>query len=107
MAGYKSQGPAAATFLGSSTVESTTAAAMSTQTRPRPSFNTCTEVSVYCPVRATTLGYYPNEGLNIFIAVGYGLAAIVTLVIGVWKRTWGFSIAVGAGCILECVGKLP
>ena len=104
MADYKLRGPAGCHVPRFSTVEPNIAAAMSTQTRPRPSFNTCTEVSLYCPVRATTLGYYPNEGLNIFLAIGYGLAAIVTLVFGVWKRTWGFSIAVGAGCLLECVG---
>lgn len=71
----------------------------------RPTYDTCHEVSPICPVKATTLGYYPSLGFNIFFAVGYALAAVVTLSIGVWKRTWGFSIAVTAGCILECVGK--
>lgn len=70
-------------------------------------FQDCTEVSPYCPVQATTLGYYPNEGVNIFLALGYGIAAIVTIVLGVWKRTWGYSTAVAAGSILECVGKDP
>ncbi|KAK4136023.1 RTA1 like protein [Trichocladium antarcticum] len=69
-----------------------------------PSYDTCHEVSQFCPVQATTLGYFPNQGVNIFVAVGYGLAAVVTIVVGVWKRTWGFSAAVAAGCILECVG---
>ena len=71
----------------------------------RPTYETCVEVSPYCPVKATTLGYFPNQGVNIFLALGYGLAALVTIAIGVWKRTWGYSIAVGAGCILECVGN--
>lgn len=70
----------------------------------RASFDFCTEVSLDCPVKATTLGYYPNKGVNIFLALGFGLAAVVTIVMGVWKRTWGFSAAVAAGCILECVG---
>ena len=65
----------------------------------------CTEVSVRCPVSATTLGYYPNLGVNAFLAVAFGLAAITTLSFGVWKRTWGYSLAIGAGCILECAGK--
>ncbi|KAK4224294.1 sphingoid long-chain base transporter RSB1 [Podospora fimiseda] len=69
-----------------------------------PTYETCNEVSAYCPVKATTLGYFPNEGVNIFLTIGYGLAALITLVTGVWKRTWGFSIAVFAGCALECVG---
>ncbi|KAK3290895.1 RTA1 like protein-domain-containing protein [Chaetomium fimeti] len=72
----------------------------------RPSYETCSEPSPYCPVQATTLGYFPNEGVNIFLAIGFGLAAVITLSIGVWKRTWGFSIAVGAGCILECAGYI-
>ncbi|KAK3989109.1 sphingoid long-chain base transporter RSB1 [Cladorrhinum sp. PSN332] len=69
-----------------------------------PSYDTCDEVSAYCPVKATTLGYFPNEGVNIFLAIGYGLAALLTLATGLWKRTWGFSIAVFAGCALECIG---
>ena len=73
----------------------------------RASFATCTEVSLKCPVQATTLGYYPNMGVNVFLALGYALAGIVTLFFGVRKRTWGFSIVVAAGCILECVGACP
>ncbi len=83
---------------------------MSTSSLPPgfyPSYDTCLEVSQFCPVQATTLGYFPNKGVNVFLAFGYGLAAVVTIVIGVWKRTWGFSIAVAAGCALECVGKSP
>ncbi|KXX74110.1 Sphingoid long-chain base transporter RSB1 [Madurella mycetomatis] len=69
-----------------------------------PSYETCSEVSIYCPVEATTLGYFPVKGLNIFLAIAYGLAATLTLGVGVWKRTWGFSLAVASGCALECVG---
>lgn len=69
-----------------------------------PSYETCTQVSQFCPVEATTLGYHPIKGLNIFLAVAHGVAAAVALSVGVWKRTWGYSLAVGAGCALECVG---
>jgi hypothetical protein len=69
-----------------------------------PSYETCHEVSAYCPVKATTIGYAPVKGLNIFLAAGYALAAVITLGVGVWKRTWSFSLSVAAGCILECVG---
>jgi hypothetical protein len=72
----------------------------------RPSYAVCHEVSPICPVKATTLGYYPNEGLNIFFTIGFGLAALIALSVGVWKRTWGFSIAIVAGSILECVGYI-
>ncbi|KAK3303032.1 RTA1 like protein [Chaetomium strumarium] len=80
---------------------------MSTNSLPkgyRPSYAVCHEVSPICPVKATTLGYYPNEGLNIFFTIGFGLAALIALSLGVWKRTWGFTIAIVAGTILECVG---
>ncbi|KAK4097270.1 RTA1 like protein [Parathielavia hyrcaniae] len=80
---------------------------MSAQSLPpgwRPSYETCPEVSESCSVKYTTLGYFPNQGVNIFLALGFGLSTVITIVLGVWKRTWGFSIAVGAGCALECVG---
>jgi hypothetical protein len=68
-------------------------------------YSDCTSVSPQCPVEATTLGYYPNVGVNAFVAAGFGLCALLTLAIGVWKRTWSFSLAVGAGCLLECIGE--
>ncbi|KAL2115235.1 hypothetical protein VTJ04DRAFT_10898 [Mycothermus thermophilus] len=71
-----------------------------------PTYETCDEVTWYCPIEYTTLGYAPNYGLNIFLAVAYGLAAVLTIVIGVWKKTWAFSIPVGSGCILECTGYI-
>ncbi|KAK3329276.1 RTA1 like protein-domain-containing protein [Apodospora peruviana] len=72
----------------------------------RPSYETCAEVSALCPVQLTTLGYYPNQGVNLFLAIGFALAAVTTIFFGVWKRTWGYSIAVAAGCILECAGYI-
>ncbi|KAI3395928.1 hypothetical protein diail_639 [Diaporthe ilicicola] len=64
----------------------------------------CTEVSELCPVQYTTLGYYPNKPLNIFCAAAFGLALIIQLVIGVWKRTWSFTGFIVAGCALEMAG---
>lgn len=69
-------------------------------------FYTCEEVSPLCPVEATTLGYYPIKGLNIFFAVGFGLAGLVTLVVGIWKRTWSYMAFVAAGAMLELAGRL-
>jgi hypothetical protein len=54
-------------------------------------------------VKVTILGYHPNEGVNYFLSVSFGLCAIVVLFFGIWKRTWSFFIAVGCGCI-ECIG---
>jgi len=78
----------------------------SSATAFRASFDACKEVTARCPVRATTLGYYPILGLNAFFAAGFGLAALVALFFGVRKRTWGYSLAVAAGCILECAGYI-
>lgn len=64
----------------------------------------CTEVSPLCPVEYTTLGYYPNKPLNIFCAVAFGLALIIQLVIGIWKKTYAFTGFIVAGCALEVAG---
>jgi hypothetical protein len=55
----------------------------------RPSYDTCDEVSQWCRVEYTTLGYYPNLGVNAFLAAAYGLLGLLTLAIGIWKKTWG------------------
>lgn len=67
-------------------------------------FYKCTQVSAMCPVEATTLGYYPNKPLNSFIAAAFGLAMIIQLVFGIWKRTWSFMAFIVAGCALELAG---
>ncbi|KAK3307289.1 RTA1 like protein-domain-containing protein [Chaetomium strumarium] len=67
-------------------------------------YYSCKEVTAYCPVEATTLGYYPNRGINIFFAIGFALAMIVTLVLGVWKKTWSYMAFIAAGCALEFAG---
>jgi hypothetical protein len=67
-------------------------------------YDVCTQVSALCPVKATTLGYYPNKGVNIFIAICFAIAAVVTLAVGIRKKTWGFMSFIAAGCILELAG---
>jgi hypothetical protein len=69
-------------------------------------YYSCKEVTAYCPVEATTLGYYPNRGINIFFAIGFALAMVVTLVVGVWKKTWSYMAFITAGCALEFAGGL-
>ncbi|KAI1407024.1 RTA1-domain-containing protein [Hypoxylon sp. FL1857] len=68
------------------------------------SFKHCTEVGPLCPVSATVLGYYPNLGVNAFLAAAFGLCIIGLVGTGIWKRTWGYSAALTAGCILEFAG---
>ncbi|KAL1872798.1 hypothetical protein VTK73DRAFT_1269 [Phialemonium thermophilum] len=67
-------------------------------------YKTCTEVTPLCPVSATTLGYYPSKGFNIFFAVGFGLAGLITFILGTWKRTWSYMAFLTAGCMLELAG---
>jgi hypothetical protein len=71
-----------------------------------PSYHTCTEVSPICPVEATTYGYYPNLGANIFFTVFFGILALFQLGIGVYYRTWTFMVAVASGAILELAGYI-
>jgi len=67
-------------------------------------YYSCNAVSPTCPVQATTLGYYPNRGINIFFAIGFGAAAIVALALGVKKKTWSYTGFVVAGSALELAG---
>ena len=70
-------------------------------------FYSCKQVSPYCPVEATTLGYYPNKGINVFMALMFGLAGAITLVLGIWKKTWSYTAFITAGCMLELAGTPP
>ena len=70
----------------------------------RASFMACEELSAYCPVEATVLGYAPNLGASIFFTIAFGIAAFATIGIGIWKRTWTFMMAVGLGALLETMG---
>jgi hypothetical protein len=69
------------------------------------SYAVCTGVTPQCPVEATTLGYYPNLGANIFFTVMFGLCTLVTFAVGVRKRTWTFAFAVTAGFAMETIGE--
>lgn len=67
-------------------------------------YEDCTAVTAACPVSATTLGYYPNVGINYFIAICFGMATVGLVVTGVWKRTWSYSGFLTAGAALELAG---
>lgn len=79
---------------------------MSTQSsvRQRPTYKTCKEVSAICPVIATTYGYYPNFGGNIFFTILFGICAILSVAFGVKSRTWTYTAALFSGTVLECLG---
>lgn len=68
-------------------------------------YYSCKEVTQHCPVEATTLGYRPNRGINIFFAVMFGFAAVTTLYFGIRKKTWSYMGFIAAGCALEMAGN--
>lgn len=80
---------------------------MTTNVTAHP-FKNCIEVSPACPVQATTLGYYPNVGINAFFAAGFGIstaALLICLFFGLLpRRTWGYSSFIAAGAALELAG---
>jgi len=67
-------------------------------------FADCTSVTPACPVEATTYGYYPTLWANVLFCAIFGLLCIAQVVLGLWSRIRGYSIAVACGCLLECVG---
>jgi hypothetical protein len=67
-------------------------------------YYSCTQVTDWCPVWATTLGYYPNRGINIFFAIGFAAATVTALVLGARKKTWSYTGFIAAGCALELAG---
>ncbi|KAK4175924.1 RTA1 like protein-domain-containing protein [Triangularia setosa] len=69
-------------------------------------YYSCDYVSPTCPVSATTLGYYPNKGINIFLSVGFGIALFATVYHGIKTKTWTYSSFVAAGCALELAGYI-
>ncbi|KAM5347934.1 hypothetical protein ACJ41O_007758 [Fusarium nematophilum] len=70
------------------------------------SFDDCSEISALCPVEATVLGYVPNRGSSIFFTIAFGLCFLAAVSIGVWKRTWTYAAALGAGLLLEAIGYI-
>ncbi|KAH0289022.1 RTA1-domain-containing protein [Aureobasidium namibiae CBS 147.97] len=66
----------------------------------------CTQVTPECPVEATTYGYRPNLGGDIFFCVVFGILFLAQLFLGIKARLKGFTFAVVIGCFGECVGYI-
>ncbi|RMZ80795.1 hypothetical protein DV737_g2842, partial [Chaetothyriales sp. CBS 132003] len=64
----------------------------------------CIEITAECPVEATLYGYYPNLGISSFFLALFGLLCVVQIVVGTWRRTWTYMIAVAVGTFGEAVG---
>ncbi|KAK5988078.1 Efflux pump himE [Cladobotryum mycophilum] len=69
-------------------------------------YDDCTSVTAFCRVSDTVLGYYPNLGSGIFFAICFGLLAITSLVLGIWKKTYTYCIGLSIGLILESAGYI-
>ncbi|KAJ5929941.1 hypothetical protein N7466_005434 [Penicillium verhagenii] len=70
------------------------------------SYATCQQVSLECPVSATTYGYIPNLGGNAFFTAYYALLGVAQVGLGVYYRTWTFMIALGVGALMEMAGYI-
>lgn len=66
----------------------------------------CTHVSPACPVEASTYGYYPNLGGNIFFTVFYGICGVFQLALGLYFQSWTFGVALVIGAFLETAGYI-
>lgn len=66
--------------------------------------STCNSVTPQCPIEGTLYGYAPSIPANAFFASFFGLALVCQLYLGVRHKTWTYLIAVGLGCLAECVG---
>ena len=65
----------------------------------------CSEVTFFCPLEATVLGYYPNLGANIFFTIVFGINMIASVYFAIRYKTWSYSLALVVGCMLETAGK--
>jgi len=66
----------------------------------------CNEVSVDCPVKASTYGYYPTLGWNAFFAAVFGLCFFFSFWLGLRSRTWTYMLAMCCACVTSCIGYI-
>lgn len=68
------------------------------------SVNNCTDVGPGCPVELSIYGYYPSLAANTTFLCLFGVGLGVSLGLGLWYKTWFYSIAVSLGCLTEIIG---
>jgi len=69
-------------------------------------YKNCTEVTLQCPVSATTYGYIPNLPSNLILVIIFAICTLAQAGLAVRYRTWAFGIAATTGCFLECLGYI-
>lgn len=58
----------------------------------------------FCPVEATTYGYYPVLGPNAALLAVFGIICIAQIVFALVTRIYSYSLAIAAGALLESLG---
>lgn len=70
----------------------------------RPSYNSCDEVSAFCPIEATLYGYRPTLGATTFFAALFALNLLITLGFMIYSRLWSFQAWLSFGLLFEIIG---
>ncbi|OQO04791.1 hypothetical protein B0A48_09715 [Cryoendolithus antarcticus] len=50
--------------------------------------------------------YIPSMAGNTFYVAIFGLVLLAQLGLGIWKKTWGFMVAISSGVLLEIIGYI-
>src|ERR1700712_1352801 len=64
----------------------------------------CLNVGPGCPVQQSLYGYYPSLPANAFFLAFFAVCIIINTVLGTYKRTWTYLIAMFFGCLAQVVG---
>ncbi|EWC44263.1 hypothetical protein DRE_01089 [Drechslerella stenobrocha 248] len=59
-----------------------------------------------CPIENSLFNYQASLGFNATLLALFSLSTIGFIVVGIWKKTWGFFIAMSLGGILEVIGYI-
>jgi len=59
-----------------------------------------------CPIQFSAFNYRPSLGFNAALLALFTLSTIGFLAIGIWKKTWGFMVAMTMGGVLEIIGYI-
>ncbi|KAK6529428.1 hypothetical protein TWF281_008604 [Arthrobotrys megalospora] len=59
-----------------------------------------------CPVSESAYGYAPKLAPNVVLLVLFVLSTIGFISVGIWKKTWGFFVAMSLGGLLEVIGYI-
>ncbi|KAF1826483.1 RTA1-domain-containing protein [Dissoconium aciculare CBS 342.82] len=78
---------------------------MSTNLTANP-FANCTGVTPECPAYYSPLTYQPSLVANFIFLIIFIVCALVSLILGLFYRTWAYGFCTVAGCVLELLGYL-